>query len=84
MENLTSLKRGFTIDVHTGHGRSGQKSLFLRSDPVRNDVLADRPGVELISDAANSGVGYDIRDGYVDCFDVLPHDAEMHVHQVSA
>jgi len=63
MENLTSLKRGFTMDIHTGLGRSGQESLFLRSDLVRTDVLADRPGVELISDAANSGIGYDIRGG---------------------
>jgi hypothetical protein len=55
-----------------------------RTRQVRTDVLAERPGVELISDAANSGVGYDIRGGYADCFDVLPHGAEMHVHQVSA
>jgi len=72
------------MDVHTGLGRSRQESLCLRSDPVRTDVLAERPGVELISDAANSGVGYDIRGDYADCFDVLPHGAEMHVHQVSA
>jgi len=51
------------MDIHTGLGRSGQESLFLRSDLVRTDVLADRPGVELISDAANSGIGYDIRGG---------------------
>ena len=68
------------MDVHTGLGRSGQESLCLRSDPVRTDVLAERSGVELISDAANSGVGYDIRVGYADCLDVLPHGAEMHVH----
>lgn len=79
VENLTSLKRGFAIDVHTGLGRSGQESLFLRSDLIRTDVLADRLGVELISDAANSGVGYDIRGGYADCFDALPHGTEMHV-----
>ena len=68
------------MHVPTGLGRFGLESLCLRSNPVRTHVLAERPGVELISDAANSGVGYDIRGGYADCFDVLPHGAEMHVH----
>ena len=78
-DKLTSMRRGFAIDVHTGLGKSGQESLFLRSDTVRTDVLADRLGRELISDATDSGVGYYIRGGYADCFDVLPDGAEMHV-----
>ena len=78
-DNLAHLKRGFAIDVHTGLGKSGQESLFLRSDLIRTDVLSDRLGRELISDVANSGVGYDIRGGYADCFDALPHGSEMHV-----
>jgi Protein of unknown function (DUF2817) len=78
-DKLTSLKRGFAIDVHTGLGKSGQESLFLRRVPIQTDVLADRLGRDLISYAADSGVGYDIQGGYADCFDVLPGGAEMHV-----
>ena len=79
-DKLASLKRGFAIDVHTGLGRSGQETLFLRSELSRIDVLADRLGRDLISDAADSGIGYDIQGGYADSFDVLlPDGAEMHV-----
>ena len=78
-DKLTSLKRGFAIDVHTGLGRSGQESLFLRRAQIRADVLADRLGRDLISDAANSGIGYDIQGSYADCFDVLSEGTEMHV-----
>ena len=78
-DNLASVKRGFAIDVHTGLGKSGQESLFLRSHMIRPDVLADGLGRELISDAADSGVGYDIRGGYAVCFGVLPDGTEMHV-----
>ena len=79
VDRLASLKRGFAIDVHTGLGKSGQESLFLRSNMIRTDVLEDRLGRQLISDAADSGVGYDIRGGYADCFDVLPDSVELHV-----
>jgi hypothetical protein len=78
-DKLTSIKRGFAIDVHTGLGKSAQETLFLRSPRIRTDVLADRLGRELISDAADSGVGYDIRGGYAGCFDILPDAVEMHV-----
>ena len=78
-DKLTSLNRGFAIDVHTGLGRSGRESLFLRRALIRTDVLADRLGRDLISDAADSGIGYDIQGGYANCFDVLPEGAEMHV-----
>ena len=77
--NLAHLKRGFAIDVHTGLGRSGQESLFLRSADYRTDVLKSRLGRDLISDAADSGVGYDMQGGYANCFDVLPKEAEMYV-----
>ena len=78
-ENLTHLKRGFAIDVHTGLGRSGHESLFLRSANLPTDALESRIGRDLISDAANSGVGYDMQGGYANCFNVLPEGAEMHV-----
>ncbi len=78
-DQLPSLKCGFAIDVHTGLGKSGQESLFLRRALVRTDVLADRLGRDLISDTAESGVGYVIQGGYANCFDVLQEGAEMHV-----
>ena len=78
-DKLPSLKRGFAIDVHTGLGRSRQESLFLRRAPIQTDVLADKLGRDLISDAAGSGVGYDIQGGYANCFEVLPEGAEMHI-----
>jgi hypothetical protein len=78
-DKLASLKLGFAIDVHTGLGRSGQESLFLRRGLIRTDILTDRLGRALISDAADSGVGYDIQGGYANCFDVLREGTEMRV-----
>ena len=75
---LKSLQLGIAIDVHTGLGRSGQESLFLRSGPIDDERLTARLGPSLAGDAAENGVGYDVRGGYAHCFDRLPARARMY------
>ncbi|MBW2364645.1 MAG: DUF2817 domain-containing protein [Deltaproteobacteria bacterium] len=77
---LKSIERGFAIDVHTGLGKLGQESLFLRRAPPANDSrLAERLGRHLASDATEEGVGYGVHGGYAHCFDALPRRVRMHV-----
>lgn len=77
--HLNSIDRGFAIDVHTGLGKWGQESLFLRRAPSNDSSLAERLGRHLAADAAEEGVGYEVRGGYAHCFDVLPKHVRMHV-----
>lgn len=76
---LNTIDRGFAIDIHTGLGKTGQESLFLRRTCPNEEGLAERMGQQLISDAAEKGVGYKLHGGYAHCFDALPERVNMHV-----
>ncbi|MGP1677251.1 MAG: DUF2817 domain-containing protein [Burkholderiales bacterium] len=76
---LESIDRGFAIDVHTGLGRSGEESLFLRGSQASGPTLGAELGRQFSSDAAEEGVGYHVRGDYARCFDALAKPARMHV-----
>jgi len=70
---LKSVKKLFAIDVHTGLGKWGMETLFLRGsapDQAGADALATRLGRPLISDPVTAGA-YDIRGLMSEVFDML-------------
>jgi hypothetical protein len=71
-DRLKSLRRGFAIDAHTGLGRSGQESFFLRRSSTNTVTPADILGRPHFLKAAENHVGYDIHGGYSNCYSVLP------------
>lgn len=79
VSHLGSVNRGFAIDVHTGLGKWCQESLFLRSSSGGDSELAKRLNWLLISDPSEGGVGYQIRGGYANVFDVLDPQPQMYV-----
>jgi hypothetical protein len=76
--HLGSVEQGFAIDVHTGLGRWCQESLFVRRGAADAAGLSRTLGRRVTADAAEAGVGYQVRGGYSGAFDVLEHRPQIH------
>lgn len=77
-EHLADLEYLFALDVHTGLGKSGEQSLFLRSDESDPEKLSRTLDRHLIWDHKDSQVGYKIRGHHAAIFEMakenLPFD----------
>ena len=73
-EHLADLEYMFTIDVHTGLGKLGEESLFLRSEDSDPKRLSGPLGRRLIWDHKNSQVGYKIRGHHAAAFEMAKQD----------
>jgi hypothetical protein len=76
--HLKSVRKLFAVDVHTGLGKWGSETLYLRSggaSPEDATSLSGRLGRPLVSDPAATGA-YDIRGLLSEVFDMLDTDFE--------
>lgn len=70
---LKSVRKLFAIDVHTGLGKWGSETLFLRSGGTHQEdanSLGSRLGCTLVSDPASAGA-YEIRGLLSEVFEML-------------
>lgn len=58
--SLLQIRQLMVLDIHTGLGRFGEQSLFLRSDSITKEQLSQRLGLEIVPDQEESRImGYD-------------------------